>query len=243
VSSGRSLALASSIWPYRSEFEFPKFICIMKKRRSVSSHGPHKRLVADEFNRDKMALASTTSPLEARRESADAVLAMNLLVARTVMGITQQQLAEISGISRATIAQIETGNSDPRLSTIVELGRAVGLPAIFLLIGLPEIQTLDEVARRSDAGQPAIAPQDVARMRRHVATGMLKDRVRAAIAGAKAVESNGAGDLSRVVAAIFSTFLPGVGTQIGALIGEVLAESIPRIEPSGKPETTGRGKG
>src|SRR5580704_9230221 len=159
------------------------------------------------------------------RESTDAVLAKNLVIARAIAGITQTQLADLSNISRATIAQIETGSSDPRLTTIVQLARAIGIPPILLLIGLEEAQALAALLDLTKATPAPIDSRQVARMRQHVATGMLKDRLRAAMIGATAIESFSEKELARVSAAIFSAFIPGTGTQIGAMLGELLAES------------------
>jgi len=159
-----------------------------------------------------------------RRESADALLAKNLVTARLAQGVTQHELAHDSGISRATIAQIETGSSDPRLSTIVDLARALGLPTIFLLIGHAEVAALAEILNQTEIDRPSVEPRHVGRMAHYVSTGMLKDRVRAALIGAKSVESFSQNELTRVTAAIFSAFLPGAGTEIGAILGEILAE-------------------
>jgi len=159
-----------------------------------------------------------------RRESADALLAKNLVTARLALGVTQHELAHDSGISRATIAQIETGSSDPRLSTIVDLARALGLPTVFLLIGHAEVAALAEILNQTEIDRPSVEPRHVGRMAHYVSTGMLKDRVRAALIGAKSVESFSQNELTRVTAAIFSAFLPGAGTEIGAILGEILAE-------------------
>jgi transcriptional regulator with XRE-family HTH domain len=174
--------------------------------------------------------------------AADAVLAMNLVTARTVAGITQQKLAEISRISRATIAQIETGTSDPRLSTIVELARALELPVILLLIGLPEIRALGRVLDHAKKDRPSIGPHEMVRMKQFVATGMLKDRVQAALVGATAVESFSNEPLARTTAALFSAFLPGAGTEIGAILGELLAESISGRELTPPPHALTKAK-
>jgi transcriptional regulator with XRE-family HTH domain len=159
------------------------------------------------------------------RESAQTILAKNLVVARLAAGLTQQELSEAAGISRATIAQIEAGCSDPRLSTIVELATALGLPAILLLVGAAEVHALATLPRRVVSNPVTLDPRDVAQMRQHVATGMLKDRLRAAKIGAGAVQPSATSPLGTITAGIFSAILPGIGTEIGSQLGDLLGSS------------------
>ena len=160
-------------------------------------------------------------------ESIDAVLARNLVVARVVLGVTQQELAERADISRATIAQIETGYSDPRISTITDLAGALGIPPVVLLTGTEDIQVLVEMLGEEEGGALAgiaIPSGDVERMQRYLRTGMLKDRVRAARIGASVARTAGGGPASEVCSAIFSTILPGPGSVAGIRLGKLLAE-------------------
>lgn len=164
-----------------------------------------------------------------RRESAESVLAKNLVVARLAVGLTQQELAAAADISRATIAQIETGCSDPRLSTIVDLAAAIGISPLLLLTGTPEVNALTAL-NTANASIEVSAP-DQARMAHLANTGMLKDRVRAARIGASIARQAGKRPPSVVAAAIFSAIQPGRGTAVGALLGE-LAE--PEAAPPGE---------
>jgi transcriptional regulator with XRE-family HTH domain len=161
--------------------------------------------------------------LAIRRESPDATLARNLVTARIAAGITQQELANTSGISRATIAQIETGYSDPRLSTVVELAKALGVPVILLLVGFAEVRAISQIPNRVKEEGSLVDRRAVAQMKEHLDTGMLKDRLRAALVGANAVKSFSRTPLASITAAIFSGFSPGPGTEVGAVLGELLA--------------------
>jgi len=65
--------------------------------------------------------------------AAQATFAACLVRLRKAAGLTQDQLAERSGISQAQISQLERGTWEPRLGTLISLARALGVaPATFL---------------------------------------------------------------------------------------------------------------
>jgi len=168
-----------------------------------------------------------SSPLP-YRESIDAILAKNLVAARAAVGMTQHELAKLSRVSRATIAQLETGSSDPRLSTIFEIGHALGISPILLLFGQDDVAALIKAAGQLHSKLP-LDPKTVSRMRDYLASGMLKDRVRAARLGAAAAAQTPTPSISvPVSAAIFSAISPGDGSNLGILLGEFFATKIPR---------------
>lgn len=173
-----------------------------------------------------MNLKLPTPQSQPHRESIDSILAKNLVVARIVSGLTQHELANLAYVSRATIAQLETGYSDPRLSTIVELARGLGIPPILLLLGSEEIHALLKLTQDAASAAPSASPSDVARMRHLIETGLLKDRLRAARLGAAAATAGGATAPASVSAAIFSAVHPGAGTTLGANLGRLLATAI-----------------
>lgn len=48
--------------------------------------------------------------------------------------LTQQELAEITGISRVTLSRLESGNAEARISTVRKLTAALGVD-VFVLVG------------------------------------------------------------------------------------------------------------
>lgn len=52
---------------------------------------------------------------------------MDLKVAREKKGLTQQQLAELSGVGQSSIVRLEKGEGNPVLSTVLALEAALGV--------------------------------------------------------------------------------------------------------------------
>jgi transcriptional regulator with XRE-family HTH domain len=55
-------------------------------------------------------------------------LGENLRAARTEKELTQEQVAERSGVQAGEISRIELGKRDPQLSTILKIAKALELP-------------------------------------------------------------------------------------------------------------------
>lgn len=54
-------------------------------------------------------------------------LGANLKSARTKLGLTQEQVADRSGVHATEVSRIEAGKRDPQVSTVEKLARAVEL--------------------------------------------------------------------------------------------------------------------
>jgi DNA-binding XRE family transcriptional regulator len=59
-------------------------------------------------------------------------LIQQLEVARKAASLTQANLAQQAGLSRMTIQRTEAGHLDPRLSTMLEMARALGMELILV---------------------------------------------------------------------------------------------------------------
>lgn len=55
-------------------------------------------------------------------------LGSNLRDARKRLGLTQEQVAERSGVHPTEVSRIEAGKRDPRVSTLLRLAEAVEVP-------------------------------------------------------------------------------------------------------------------
>jgi transcriptional regulator with XRE-family HTH domain len=60
-------------------------------------------------------------------------LGKNLRAARKRLGLTQEEVAERSGIQAGEVSRIEAGKRDPRVSTLEKLAAAVEVPPAQLL--------------------------------------------------------------------------------------------------------------
>jgi transcriptional regulator with XRE-family HTH domain len=154
-------------------------------------------------------------------------IARNLVLARHALHFTQDGLARSARVSRATIAQIEAGSTDFRLSTLVELSRALKISPTILFLRGSDITALLQFLRQASV-ERVLAHLDAAQiehMNRWRQSGLHKDLLRAADAGIHAAGSAGfRTPCSRVGAGIGSTVIPGIGTAVGALLGAVLDE-------------------
>lgn len=121
--------------------------------------------------------------------SANAILAQNLLIARDVLDITQIALANASGVSRATIAQLEAGLGDPRLSTIEQLAAALHVTPSLLLLTPRELSALTTLVQNIPGQR--IAPNVASTIGHLVASPSIRAKLEAARIGAQAAKDAG----------------------------------------------------
>ena len=83
-------------------------------------------------------------------------LIAELQAARKRLGLKQQELAEQAGLSRMTVQRIESGAIDPRLSTLAEMARVLGLELVAVAAEQPAQP--DQAAQPDPAEPPAASP-------------------------------------------------------------------------------------
>jgi transcriptional regulator with XRE-family HTH domain len=60
-------------------------------------------------------------------------IAKSLRRARKQRGLTQHRLASLTGVPRINIARLELGLGDPRISTLIKLGKAMRVSVVRLI--------------------------------------------------------------------------------------------------------------
>jgi transcriptional regulator with XRE-family HTH domain len=68
-----------------------------------------------------------TEPKSCEKMSKMDGLAINLRTARRRTNMTQEQLAGLAGLGAGTVARLELGGEDPRISTVRKLADALGV--------------------------------------------------------------------------------------------------------------------
>jgi transcriptional regulator with XRE-family HTH domain len=64
------------------------------------------------------------------------IVARNIQGERLSRNLSQEDLADLSGLSSVRISQVERAVHDPRLLTIVRIAHGLGIPAADLLRGV-----------------------------------------------------------------------------------------------------------
>jgi len=157
--------------------------------------------------------------IQQNREDRTTALANNLRMARNAIGITQQKLIDAVGHTRVTIGKIESGDGDPRLSTIVDLATALGISPILLLITKEELFAIaDSVKNLADYKDSIPKETAVAFEFANTKTKKgLEDVIQLAVDNFK---PKGNGEM--IGTAMGTASQPGNGSQIGKAIGKAL---------------------
>ena len=79
--------------------------------------------------------ASYRPRVEAVALAGKQAIGLNIRKLRESAGLTQEALAQATGIGRVTLVRIEKGAPSPRYETLVSLARAVGRPMEELMVG------------------------------------------------------------------------------------------------------------
>ena len=96
-----------------------------------------------------------------RKRTSMTQLTEELEKARKASGLSQEALATQAGLSRMTVQRIESGQIDPRLSTLLEMARVLGLELMPVPASLrPQ---LEDLVRSAGGLAGDVAPAGLAR--------------------------------------------------------------------------------
>ena len=71
-------------------------------------------------------------------------------LARKKLGLTQDQLAELAGVSREFISRLENGKQGSKASVLMEIADKLGLDPIFVLRGMTAASDNDFLIRETN---------------------------------------------------------------------------------------------
>lgn len=176
-------------------------------------------------------------------------LGESLALARKAEGLTQGELAEEAGLSRATIANIESGGADPKLSTIAELAKALDISPAWLLMSEEDMEVMGEIATSDDVSRlQEVLPKDLVdqistmvrsggKKRLEMALNTIKvafEKVKPGDSESDGEESSNLRDKASKLAAksgassltaVGTGLSPGLGTAIGAAWSKIQSDS------------------
>jgi len=90
-------------------------------KRALTDLKTHGEVVADEMTGDP-GFAAEWQRLALARE-----VAAELILFRSENGLNQRQLAELLGVRQPRIVDLESGEQNPRIETLIDISRKTGL--------------------------------------------------------------------------------------------------------------------
>jgi transcriptional regulator with XRE-family HTH domain len=158
-------------------------------------------------------------------------LGKGLQLARQSSGLTQSELADEAGLSRATIAKIESGDADPKLSTLSRLAAALQVSPTWLMMSEQDMEVLARIASTSniDVMLEQLPDEKIGEIRALAKAGRMKKVVQVveqleSALGDEAEESDSPGGPVAGATAIATGLLPGIGTALGKAWSRIQAE-------------------
>lgn len=159
--------------------------------------------------------------------------ARNLLLARKAKNMTQSDLAKAAGVSRATVAQIEGEDVDPKLSTLALLAEALDMTPVWLLMTEQDLSILSALSSTAVLSEfsKSIPEETVERMKVLTQSGRCKSVLNAVDEAEGSLppktRSELLGEEGRGIksapSAISTSLLPGTGTLLGSIWDRVMS--------------------